>query len=206
MRHRPRWALIGIGALIVAALFTYPSWRGLITLRGGSGGDFANASDAQREVFAQIRKDKNGGLSAAQTAYAAMLTVIPAPTQDLPTPDAAAMQPIKSGDFIQLDALHTAKGKVTLYRLVNNSLLLRFDDFSVTNGPRLNVYLSAAAAPKDTKELNLNNWQFLVGALKGSTGSQNYTRIPAELDLSPYKSVVIYSEDLKAVYSSAPLQ
>ncbi len=203
MKHRPRWGLLSLGALIVLGLFTYPTWRKFVTLRGGSGADFANATDAQRDVFAKIRKDDS--LGAAQTAYAAMLTIMPAPTSDQATPNFSAMEPIKSGDFAQIDARHMATGKATLYRLPDNTLLLRFDEFTVTNGPHLNVYLSTVAAPRTTLELNAGAQQFLVGALKGSIGSQTYNRIPTQLPLARYKSVVIYSEDLKTIYSSAPL-
>ncbi len=203
MKHRPRWALLTFGALIVLTLYTYPTWRKLLTVRGGTTADYANASDDQRAIFTQMRKTPNANPA---TAYAAMLITVIAPTSDVPTPDSAAMTAIKSGDFIQIDAVHTASGHATLYRRIDNSLLLRFDNFSVTNGPNLNVYLSAADAPTTFDEMAVGQRQILIGALKGSVGNQNYTYIPPELDLSRYKSVVLFDDSLKTVYSTAPLQ
>lgn len=202
MRVRPRWTLLTLGALLVVLLFSYPVLRKLIPSRAASTVDFALASEAQRAVFAQMRQTPG----AAATTYAAMLiNTFVAPTGDAPTPDSSVMTAIKSGEFIQIDAIHSAKGHATLYRRPDDSLLLRFDDFSITNGPTLNVYLSTAVLPKTAAELQTGQSQISLGPLRGTIGSQNYTRVPLGLDLTRWKSVVIYSEDLKTVYSSATL-
>ncbi len=205
MKYRPRWALLFLGAVIVAGLFSFPSWRKLLTFRGvGNSADYALASDAQRQVFADMRKTPGANPA---TAYAAMLTTVVAPIADAPTPDPTNMTAIKSGDFIEIDAVHKAAGKATLFRQVNNNaLLLRFDDFSVTNGLNLSVYLSTATLPKTSAEMMAGQLQLWVAPLKGTAGNQNYTRLPPDLNLTRYRSVVIYSEDLKTVYSSATLQ
>ena len=205
MRSRPRWLLLMLGALIVLALFTYPTWRKFLTARQTTSTDFANISPDQRSLLLQLRRTPSAVPNIAQTVYAAMIITVPAPTSDASTPDSANAQPIKSGNFISIDAIHTAHGTATLYRLADNSLLLRFDDFSVTNGPGLTVYLSAAVAPLTAEDLATGQLQLKLGALRGTFGSQNYTRLPPELDLTRYKSVVLYSEPLRTVYSSAPL-
>jgi Electron transfer DM13 len=203
MTYRPRWALLGFGAVIVVLLFTYPTWRKFLTGRA-SAGAYAGASDAQKEVFADI--SKKSGRDAASTAYIAMLTVVPAPTNEQPTPALPDAQAVLTGEFIALDAVHTASGHVTLYRSANGNLLLRFDDFSVTNGPDLHVYLSGNAAPKTKADLGVSGvLEIDIGPLKGSIGNQQYP-VPAELKIANYKSVVIYSESLAAVYSTARLQ
>lgn len=202
MRYRPRWTLLGLGAIVVALLFTYPIWRRFL-ISPASSGAFSGLTSAQQEVFANMSKANR---DAAAAAYYAMLTVVPAPTNEQPTPVLPDAQAIKSGDFIQLDAVHLAKGRATLYRSADGSLLLRFDDFSVTNGPDLRVYLSGTQAPQKREDLDLPGVSaFPVGALKGSKGNQQFT-IPKELKIANYKSVVIFSESLSAVYSSAPLQ
>ena len=43
-----------------------------------------------------------------------------------------------------------------------------------------------------------------LGALKGNIGNQNY-EIPAEVDLSEYKSVVIYCVPFHVVFATATL-
>ncbi len=203
MTYRPRWAMLGLGAVIVLLLFTYPTWRKFLVGRASSAA-FAAASDAQKEVLADI--SKKSGRDAASTAYVAMLTVVPAPTNEQPTPALPDAQVILTGQFSDLDALHTGKGNVTLYRSANGKLLLRFDDFSVTNGPDLHVYLSGAAAPKTKDDLSGGGVPEIdIGALKGSVGNQQFA-VPAELKIASYKSVVIYSQALAAIYSTARLQ
>ncbi len=201
MKYRPQWTLLAAGALVVIALFTYPTWRSYISLRGG-GPDYANASEAQRAVFQQMRRTPGANPA---TAYAASLTQIPAPTSDNPTPDLASVQAVKSGEFSELDPVHTASGRATIYRRIDNSLLLRLDDFSATNGPDLAVYLSVVASPKTGAEMRTSNLHFRVGTLKGNRGNQNY-EMPAETKLERYKSVVLFSETLDTVYSYASLQ
>ena len=205
MRNRPRWLLLGLGALIVLALFTYPTWRKFFSARSATSVDFANISDDQRSLLLQLRRTPSAVPQIAQTVYAAMIITVPAPTGEVPTPDTTSAQPIRSGDFVAIDSIHNGKGTATLYRLTDNSLLLRFDPFTIVNGPDLTVYLSASAAPLTAADLATGQLQLKIGALKGTNGPQNYTRLPPELDLTRYKSVVIYSESLKMVYSSAPL-
>ncbi len=206
MRYRPRWTLLGLGAIVLALLFTYPVWRKFVTGRA-SVEAFAEANDAQKEVFSKISKDKEIGRDAAATIYVSMLTkVVPAPTTEQPTPALPNAQVIRSGEFTEVDAVRTAKGSVKLYRSADGSLLLRLDDFSVTNGPQLAVYLSSAPAPKTRDELSSGGMpEFRVGALKGNQGNQQYN-VPKELKVVNYRSVVIFSDALRVVYSSAPLQ
>src|SRR5262249_1782122 len=158
--------------------------------------DFANVTAEQRDLLLQMRHTPNAN---PQAVYQAMLMTVPAPTSDAPTPDPKLAQPFRSGDFVTIDAIHTASGHATLYRMNDNSLLLGFDDFTVTNGPGLSVYLSASAAPLTMDDLQTGKLQLLLGPLKGTSGPQNYTRIPPELDMTRYKSVVIVSDSLKAI-------
>ncbi len=201
MKYRPHWALLGFGAIIVALLFTYPTWRNFLPTRGVSNG-FSAVTDAQRQVLSDMRKTPG----AAATTYAAMLTAVPAPTNEQPTPVLPDAQIIASATFSELDAIHTAKGSVSLYRSANGDLLLRFDDFAVTNGPELKVYLCGVSEPKTSADLNSGGVsEYPVAPLKGSVGNQQYV-IPRELSITRYKSVVIYSESLQTIYSYAVLQ
>ncbi len=198
MRHRPRWALLGFGALIVALLFTFPTWRKVFTGRSQTV-QFALADAAQREVLHRMPEPDSA------LAYSAMLTVVPVPTQDQPGAIPKGAQVIVTTDFKKLDALHLAEGKVTIYRLIDDSILMRFSPFKVTNGPQLVVILSPNDDPRTVKDLDGVVSGFRVGALKGTTGDQDYI-IPKELPLGRYNTVVIFSEGLQVVYSSAPLK
>ncbi len=179
MKYRPRWSLLGLGAIIVILLFTFPVWRRILP-GGGNWGGFSAATDAQRQVLSDINKL---GPNIAPTVYTAMLTVVPAVRQ--------------------------ARGKVTLYRSADGSLLLRFDDFDVTNAPQMAVYLVAAATPPtDLKtaikkeDFDTDVSHFEVGPLLGSHGNQQFD-LPRELPITRYQSVVIYSESLRIVYAFA---
>src|SRR5215475_3671515 len=98
MKYRPRWSLLILGAIIVALLFTFPAWRRIFTGRASQGA-FPAASEAQKLILAGMNQTPG---SPAATAYIAMLTVVPAPTNEQPTPELPSAQVILTGDFAQL--------------------------------------------------------------------------------------------------------
>lgn len=209
MKYRPRWSLLMLGAIIVLLLFTFPVWRKILP-SGGSRGGYANASEPQKEILNQINKL---GAGVAPTAYTAMLTVVPAPTALQPTPVLPDAQIIARGKFDpSLDAVRQTAGKVTLYRSADGSLLLRFDDFNVTNAPQMAVYLVATPTPPIDLKAAIKKEDFdisgvshfEVGPLLGSRGNQQFD-LPRELPITSYQSVVIYSESLRIVYAFAEL-
>jgi hypothetical protein len=200
MRYRPNWGLLLLGALIVGALFTYPIWRTFIVVRT-SGLDFSDLNQNQQNALIQIRRTQ--GANAQATSYYALKTIIPAPTQDYPTPGSVS-QAVKAGQFIQIDAIHSGSGRATIYRnSADNSLTLRLDEFTVINGPGLRVYLCVTPTPKTAAEVKSGDY-FLVSTLKGTIGNQNY-ELPPELQLARYRSVVVFSEEFGVVYTSAAL-
>jgi Electron transfer DM13 len=96
-----------------------------------------------------------------------------------------------------------ADGKATIYRLEDGKPLLRLEDFSTTNGPDLFVVLSSSANPDQD---GLKNGAYVqLDALKGNVGNQNY-ELPADVDLSQYKSVVIWCRTFNIVFGYATLQ
>jgi hypothetical protein len=71
--------------------------------------------------------------------------------------------------------------------LSDGTCILRLgDDFRVTNGPDLYVYLSAQPEPRSSAELH-DPHAFEVAPLKGNLGDQNYI-LPADLNLEDFKS------------------
>lgn len=74
--------------------------------------------------------------------------------------------------------------------------VLRFENFSINNGPNLSVYLST------TIEDVANSIR--VGDLRAASGSFNYT-FSVNTDLNVYKHVLIRSDDQEAVYCWAVL-
>lgn len=109
---------------------------------------------------------------------------------------------LKSGTFNDADAIHKGAGDATLYRLPDGSHVLRFENFRVTNGPALVVYL--AEHPDPQRAADVSAGYLSLGPLKGNVGNQNYV-IPAGTDPSQFGSAVIWCELFDVLFSPAPL-
>ncbi len=108
---------------------------------------------------------------------------------------------IKSGNFVDADNVHKGSGTASIYGWGEGSELLRLEDFMVTNGPDLRVYLTKEANP--TKEQVKNGLE--IAKLKGNIGNQNY-ELPFEVRPEDYKAVVIYCKPFNVIFSTATLQ
>ena len=118
--------------------------------------------------------------------------------------EAAQAVRLTSGQFGGwIDAIHRAEGNASVYQLSNGVRVVRLENFKSTNGPNLYVYLSGDPSPRNSAQLH-ENGDFEVGRLKGNIGNQNY-ELPASVDLSKFKSVVIYCRQFHVVFGSAEL-
>lgn len=92
------------------------------------------------------------------------------------------------------DGVHNAEGTArVLY--VDDRAILRLEDFRVTNGPDLYVYLSTGRDASDFIDL---------GRLKANIGNQNY-ELPEGVDLSKYGNVVIWCKSFSVYFGGAQL-
>lgn len=98
----------------------------------------------------------------------------------------------KLGTFQGLEG-HQATGKAEVIT-VGDISFLRFEDFEVTNGPDLHVYV--------TKNGDVDSGIDL-GKLKGNKGSQNYEL--SGINTSVYNTVVIYCQPFHVYFASASL-
>jgi len=129
---------------------------------------------------------------------------VDSPARPDPMP-AAGPVAVASGNFRDADSFHRGQGTATLYRQADDTYLLRFEDFRVTNGPDLRVLLAAAANPQSRGELQEGGYVELA-PLKGNIGSQNYP-IPEGVDpVAEGGSVIIYCRPFQVIFSVAPLQ
>ena len=110
---------------------------------------------------------------------------------------------LASGQFEDADSFHQGSGTATLYQATAAEQLVRLEDFEVTNGPDLVVLLSRHPAPRTRADLGEDYLD--LGSLKGNIGNQNYT-VPAGVDTTGFKSVVIYCKPFHVVFSTATLQ
>ncbi len=115
----------------------------------------------------------------------------------------AASEVALTGNFRNADSFHKGSGTATIYKLAGGAHILRLEDFRVTNGPDLRVLLSGAADPMSRSEFNQHEY-VEVAPLKGNVGNQNY-EITTGLDVSEYRSVIIYCKPFRVLFSVAPL-
>ncbi len=213
MTLRLRLIIILIGAVLVVATFTFPIWQPLLE-RNVVEDTLPGLTTAQQSAFDALPADQQtafGELTATDTAMgsavisAALTAPRAVPENEQALPDVQGAELILDGsNFRAIDAVRWATGTMDIYELPDSTKLLRFEDFEVANGPDLRVVLSASEQPLTSEEVQLNNIDLELGLLKGTLGSQNY-QIPAQVDLSQYNSVVIYSRSYGVVFSSAPI-
>lgn len=114
---------------------------------------------------------------------------------------AAEMTILTEGSFY--DIIHIGSGRAIVYQLADGSRVLRLQDFEVDNGPELHVYLVPIDPVPSSVGVEIAG-SVDLGLLKGNIGDQNYG-IPADLDLSQFKSVVIWCQPFRVPFIAAPL-
>jgi electron transfer DM13 len=92
---------------------------------------------------------------------------------------------------------HNGEGIARIIRTEDGKLVLRVEEFSVTNGPDLIVVLSPDDDGYADGSLNL-------GALKATDGNFNY-EIPAGTDLTKYRSAVVWCQSFPTTFAYATL-
>ena len=103
-----------------------------------------------------------------------------------------------SGMFRGADDFHFGRGDALIIETEPGKYVLRFENFSVRNGPDLYVYLSEDQDGKDVKEM-LN-----LGRLKATDGAFNY-EIPSKVDVSKVKSAIVWCRQFSTLFAHAPL-
>ena len=101
------------------------------------------------------------------------------------------------------DGAHKTAGTATIHQLPDGKRVLRLTDFETSNGPDVRVYLVAAEDATDNDTVTRAGFMEL-GSLKGNIGDQNYD-LPAETDLTKYKSVTIWCRRFGVNFGTAPL-
>ena len=120
--------------------------------------------------------------------------------EQFPTASAASDQ-LATGQFH--NGAHDTKGTATVFQLADGKKTLRLTDFATSNGPDVHVYLVAADDAKDNDTVTKAGF-IDVGSLKGNIGDQNYD-LPANADLSKYRSVTIWCKRFRVNFGTAPL-
>lgn len=122
----------------------------------------------------------------------------PADPTDLPSNGAGfEASAIARGDFRGADDFHFGEGQALLIETAPGEYTLRFENFSVRNGPDLYVYLSPSADGYADGAMEL-------GTLKGTDGAFNY-EIPSGTDVSQFQSAVVWCKAFSVLFAHATL-
>ena len=113
-------------------------------------------------------------------------------------PAGASGEVVLRGSIAGADEFHTGSGTASIVETADGGYVLRFDEFSVRNGPDLFVYLSPDPAGYTEEAIEL-------GALKATDGAFDYA-IPAGVDVAAMRSVVIWCRAFSVLFASAPLE
>jgi hypothetical protein len=101
-----------------------------------------------------------------------------------------------SGQFIGIgDGIHNAEGVAKEISLEDGRKFIRFENFKVTNGPNLFVYLATDKSASDFVN---------IGKLKANNGNQNY-EVPDGTDLTKYDTVLVWCKAFSVLFGSAEL-
>ncbi len=120
----------------------------------------------------------------------------------------SARMKLSSGRFIDVnpsDPVHWGLGAVTLFREPQGkAVVFLHDDFEVGPGPRFHVYLLETDEVKSAGDFE-SSQKTDLGRLRAFKGSQIYA-IPAGIDMSTPKSVVIWCKEFGVLISPAALK
>jgi hypothetical protein len=126
------------------------------------------------------------------------------PTAGAPPPSPGASQGdpafepsvARSGVFSGADDFHFGEGNALLIETEPGVYTLRFEEFSVRNGPDLFVYL---ASDENSVDGAIN-----LGELKATDGAFNY-EVPAGTDVAQYQYAIVWCRQFEVLFASAPL-
>jgi hypothetical protein len=116
-----------------------------------------------------------------------------------PSPAAAVSFPITraTGTFKGADDFHFGRGRALIIETAPGRFVVRFEAFSVRNGPDLHVFLSPDpdGYAKGAVEM---------GVLKATDGAFNY-QVPAKIDVGTARSVVVWCLTFGVQFAHAEL-
>jgi hypothetical protein len=115
-----------------------------------------------------------------------------------PTAPPPSLAAERAGEFQGADDFHFGSGRARLIETAPGEWVVRFEDFSVRNGPDLFVYLSPDPDGYAKGAIELDR-------LKATDGSFN-TKVPAGSDVTEMRSVVIWCKQFAVQFAVAELR
>ena len=145
-------------------------------------------------------------LPAAATAVATAPGATATAPASEPTPGTkptASVRVLGEGRFV--DAEHATSGTARVLELADGTRIVRLEDFSTSDGPDVDVWLTDQPAGGDDWHRYDDGRYVALGDLKGTDGNQNYV-IPAGADLGGLTSVVIWCDRFNVAFGTAPIR
>jgi len=193
--------LTSVGAAVLIAVMIYPAYYTVSPLferntacevspipGAGTGSDKCD-DVAFAATMPPIASPTNAPASTASATAAPQPTEAPAPTPFAP-------HTVRAGTWQSADDFHYTIGDALLIEGEPGKFTLRFENFSVRNGPDVFVLLS--------KTNDYNGEALNLGRLKGTDGAFNY-EVPAGTDVSQYKSAIIWCRQFDVLFGHAEL-
>ena len=215
-RYPLRWgagAVVAAVALVVAGLVSYwlasPLWDEGTRLDEGLG--FAVAGMPTPAAMAYGGAAATPTTTEAPAATASPAAASPTATSEAATPAAteaataaatAARQGslVSMGELMGADMFHTGSGLVLLVRGPDGSLVLRFQDYEVRNGPDLFIYLT----PDPDGDVHVDG-AIELSEIRATSGNVNY-ELPDGVDPSTFRAAVIYCRAFSVLFAHAELE
>jgi hypothetical protein len=190
-RNPGRWLAVVAFAVVVAfALYWFAPWNLVVDRRV----DEAVPSVAAPVEGAPASGETAAGSSGEPGGEAGEEDVVEAPASGRTT--------LAAGGFRGLE--HATAGTATVIELEDGSRFLRLQDLETSNGPDLRVIVTDQPVSDDWHVWDDGVYVDL-GPLKGNLGSSNY-ELPADLDLSDYRTAVIWCRRFSVGFGVAPLR
>jgi hypothetical protein len=114
----------------------------------------------------------------------------------------AAAKVIGTAKLYNVDKV--GEGTAKIYDMGNGAQLIRLEDFFVTINSDLEIRLTDLSQPKSTAEVENAPYK-LVAPLKATVGTMNY-EVPKDIDVTKFKSIVIWCEITRNAYAAATIQ
>lgn len=201
-RYPLLWALAGAGALAGAVGVVWlsvwliqPLFDEGETLNEALAFNVEGVQQPTTPTLAAEQSEQEPDPAAAEEQAAA-----PAATEEAETaPPATEGTLISSGPLMGVDAFHTGSGDVLLIQAPDGSLILRFQDYAVRNGPDLHVYLT----PDPGGDVHVDG-ALDLGKIKATQGFVNYD-VPSGVDPATFRAAVIYCVPFSVTFATAEL-
>ena len=114
---------------------------------------------------------------------------------------AVGLASASSGGWTEKD--YAIQGNWSVEQRGDEQVITLSDNFSTKNGPDLKIFLSPMTIEEVTGK-TATEGSVLVSVLNSNKGSQEYV-IPADVDLSKYKSILIHCEKYSVLWGGADL-